>query len=244
MTDKSIQGRITFIHHDKHRAVIEYIDNGKKKTIQASLSSKEEKPARETHRFLVGDEVSFSIKKTGPNGNILSAANLKYLYNTGLELLVNKAKEVNRFLGYIKITDGKYFIKEIDSYIFFPLNLSAYEIAPGEKDTAQPVHFKLEHIDKPDKIIATLYNHQYIPEFLTAIQQSKKQAVIHATVYNITPFGIYVNLVGDKIKAKIPVDEQLQKKITSKTIGINSTIPVIIKHISDSRIVVEMAQED
>lgn len=243
MTDKLIQGRITFIHHDKNRAVIEYLDNGRKKTIQANLNLKEGKPARENHRYLVGDEVSFSIKKTGSNGSILSAGNLKYLYNTGLELLLNKAKEDNSFRGYIKITDGKYFIKEIDSYIFFPLQLSAYEIAPSEKDTDQAVHFKLEHIDKPDKIIATLYNHQYIPEFLAAVQQSKKQAVIHATVYNITAFGVYINLIGEKIKAKIPIDDLLQKKIMDKTIAMNSSIPVIIKHISDSRIVVALAEE-
>ena len=246
MNTKSIPGKITFIHHEKNRAVIEYTDNGKKKTIQANLDpkrSEDQKPRKKGHRFLIGDHVTFVIKKTGVNGSIQFAESLKYQYNTELELLINKAAVENKFLGYIKITDGKYFIKEIESYLFFPLAMSAYEIAPAEKETEQPVYFKLENIEKPDKITASLYNHHYIPEFLTAIQQSKKQAVIQASVYNITPFGVYLNLVGDKIKAKLSIDDALQKKIEDKSIQINSLIPVKIKHISLSRIVIGIATE-
>ena len=247
MNVKAIPGKITFIHHEKNRAVIEYIDaNGKKKTIQADLGHKEQqrsadqKPRKQGHRFLIGDHVTFVIKKTGVNGSVVYADSLKYQYNTALELLINKAAIENKFLGYIKITDDKYFIKEIESYLFFPLSMSVYEIAPTEKETEQPVYFKLENLEKPDKITASLYNHHYIPEFLTAIQQSKKQATIDATVYNITPFGIYLNLVGDKIKAKLPIDEGLQKQIDDKTIEINAVIPVRIIHISLSRIVVAL----
>jgi len=244
---KPTEGKITFIHHEKNRAVIEYLDNNRKKTIQANLDfkteqvAKEQKVRKKNHRFLVGDQVSFLIKKTGANGSVQYAENLKYLYNTALELLINKAAVDNKFLGYIKITDEEYFIKEIESYLFFPLNLSAYEIAPDGKDTEQPVYFKLDNLEKPDKITAILYNHHYIPEYLTAIQHFKKQTVVHATVYNITPFGIYVHLIGDTIKAKLSIDEPLQKKIEDKSIEINTVIPVKIKHITSTKIVVEMA---
>ncbi len=250
MDSKSTSGKITFIHHDKNRAVIEYMDNGRKKTIQADLNFKEQQKAKDQkirkkmHRFLVGDQVTFSIKKTGANGSIQYADGLKYQYNTALELLINKAETENKFLGYIKITDDDYFIKEIDTYLFFPLNLSPYEIAPTEKETEQPVYFKLENIEKPDKITATLYNHNYIPAFLTAIQHSKKQTVIDATVDHIKPFGIYLNLVGKEIKAKLNIDEALQKKIADGVIAINSVIPVKIKHISPFKIVVEVASAE
>ena len=245
MNPKSIPGKITFIHHEKNRAVIEYIDNGKKKTIQANLDfkaqqeAKDQKVRKKAHRFLVGDNVTFVIKKTGANGSIQFAESLKYQYNTALELLINKVSLENKFLGYIKITDDKYFIKEIESYLFFPLALSVYEIAPTEKETEQPVYFKLENIEKPDKITASLYNHHYIPEFLTAIHQSKKQMVIDAVVYNITPFAVYLNLIGDKVKAKLTIDELLKKRIEENSIQLNTVVPVRIKHISLSRIVVE-----
>lgn len=247
MNPKAISGKITFIHHDKGRAVIEYIDNGRKKTIQANIDVQEQRKAndqkerKKIHRFLIGDQVTFVLKKTGANGSVQYAESLKYQYNTTLELLINKATTENKFLGYIKITDGKYFIKEIESYLFFPMNISAYEIAPTEKETEQPVYFKLENIEKPDKIMASLYNHHYIPEFLTAIQQSKKQVAIDATVFNITPFGIYLNLVGDQIKAKLALSETLKTAVQNKSIEIGSVISVKIKHISLSRIVVDLA---
>ncbi len=248
MSDKSIPGKITFIHHEKDRAVIEYIDNGKKKTIQADISTKEQQRLKEQkiikkiHRFLMGDNVTFVIKKTGANGSQQYASGLQYQYNTSLEILINKANTENKFLGYIKITDDNYFIKEIDSYLFFPLTVSPYEIAPTEKETADPVFFKFENIEKPDKITASLYNHNYIPEFLAAIQHFKKQTVVEATVYKITPFGIHLNLVGGKLQAKLDIDESLSKQVAEKSIQVNSVIPVMIKHLSPSKIVVEIAE--
>ncbi len=249
MSDKSIQGKITFIHHEKERAVIEYMDNGKKKTIQADISNKEQQKLKEqkiikkTHRFLMGDQVSFVIKKTGANGSQLYATNLQYQYNTSLEILINKAQTENKFLGYIKITDDNYFIKEIDSYLFFPLTVSIYEIAPTEKETTNPVYFKFENIEKPGKITASLYNHNYIPEFLTAIQYFKKQTVIEATVNKITTYGIHLNLVNNKVHAKLDIDESLSKQITDKSIQVNSVIPVKIRHLSPFKIVVDPATE-
>ena len=245
MSDKSITGKITFIHHEKDRAVIEYIDNGKKKTIQADISIyeqqklKDQKVIKKTHRFLMGDQVTFTIKKTGANGSQQYASNVQYQYNTSLELLINKAGIENKFLGYIKITDDDYFIKEIDSYLFFPLTISPYETEPTEKETADPVYFRFENIEKPDKLSATLYNHNYIPEFLTAIQHFKKQTVVDAVVNKITPFGIHLNLVNNKIHAKLEIDESFAKQIADKTIAINSVIPVKIKHLSPFKIVVE-----
>jgi hypothetical protein len=249
MSDKSIPGKITFIHHEKNRAVIEYIDNGKKKTIQADISTKEQQRLKEqkiikkTHRFLMGDNVTFNIKKTGANGSQQYASNLQYQYNTSLEILINKANIDNKFLGYIKVTDDKYFIKEIDSYLFFPLNVSPYEIAPTEAEAASPVYFKFENIEKPDKLTATLYNHNYIPEFSAAVQHFKKQTVIDAVVTKITAFGIYLGLMNNKLQAKLDIDELLAKQIEEKSIEVNAVIPVKIRHLSPLKIVVEKAIE-
>ena len=211
---KPTEGKITFIHHEKNRAVIEYIDNNRKKTIQANLDfkteqiAKDQKIRKKNHRFLVGDQVSFLIKKTGANGSVQYAENLKYLYNTALELLINKALVDNKFLGYIKITDDKYFIKEIESYLFFPLNLSVYEIAPADKDTEQPVYFKLDNLEKPDKITAILYNHHYIPEYLKIYQVSNDWLILPRGFYDtlikeITKRGYSYELRDERVKNKL-----------------------------------------
>lgn len=248
MKDKFISGKITFIHHEKNRAVIEYTDNGRLKNINGDVSDKaqarliEEKIIKKTHRFLIGDNVTFIIKKTGANGNVLYADHIRYQYNTALEILVNKAATENKFLGYIKMTGEDYFIKEIDSYLFFPLKISPFELPPDEKDT-RPVTFKLDNIANPEKIAAVLYNHNYIPEFLTAVQHFKKQTVVEAAVHNITPYGIYLNLVKDKITSKLAISDSLKERIENKTLQVNTVIPVKIKHISDSRIIVEEADQ-
>jgi hypothetical protein len=249
MPDKFIPGKITFIHHEKNRAVIEYDDNGKKKTIQADIDEKAQaklvaqKLIKKPHRFLVGDNVKFQVKKTGANGRILYADNIQYQYNTALEILINKAETENKFLGYIKITDHEYFIKEIDTYLFFPLKVSVYEVAPTEKEIEKPVTFKLENIEKPEKISASLYNHNYIPEFQEAIQHFKKKTIIDAVINKITPFGIYLHLINGKIEAKLSIDEMLAKQIEDKTIQVGSIIPVLIKHLTPDRMVVEKAEQ-
>ncbi len=245
MSDKYISGKITFIHHEKNRAVIEYDEHGKKRTIQGDISDKaqlkliDQKIIKKPHRFLVGDHVKFHVQKTGPNGKVLYADNILYQYNTALEVLINKTETENRFLGYIKITDEEYFIKEIDTYLFFPLKISAFEIAPTTKELEKPVTFKLENITKPDKISASLYNHNYIPEFLTAVQHFKKQTVIECPIIKITAFGIYLNLINGKIEVKLAIDPLLAKQIEEGILKPGTIIPIIIKHISSDRIVVE-----
>ena len=250
MSEKQIPGKITFIHHEKNRAVIEYDENGKKKTIQADIDDNAQaklvaqKIIKKPHRFLVGDNVKFDIKKTGSNGRIIYADNIIYQYNTALEILINKAAIENKFLGYIKITDHEYFIKEIDTYLFFPLKVSAYETPPSEKEIEHPVTFKLENLSKPDKITAVLYNHNYIAEFVEAIQYFKKKVPVNAVISKITPFGIYLHLMNVKIEAKLSIDEDLSKKIEEKILQVGVTVPVIIKHLTPERIVVEKANEE
>jgi len=245
MNDKLVAGKITFIHHEKNRAVIEYEENGKKKTIQADIDDKAQekliaqKIIKKPHRFLVGDNVKFLIKKTGSNGRILYADSIQYQYNTALEILINKAGVENKFLGYIKITEHEYFIKEIDTYLFFPLKISAFETAPTEKEIEKPVTFKIEHLDKPEKISATLYNHNYIPEFQAAIQHFKKQTTVEAVIDKISPFGIYLKLFNGKIDAKIAVDDSLATLIADTTMAVGTVITVLIKHLTPEKIVVE-----
>jgi hypothetical protein len=249
MSDKFINGKISFIHHEKNRAVIEYLENDKKKTIQADIDDRAQakliaqKIIKKPHRFLVGDIVKFQIKKTGGNGRILYADHVQYLYNTALEILINKAAIENKFTGYIKITDDEYFIKEIDSYLFFPLKISAYEIPPGNEQTQETVLFKLENIENPSKITAVLYNHTYIPAFLTAIQHFKKKNPTEAVVTKISPFAVYLDLFDGQIRSKLTIDESIAEKIADKSILPGTVIPVMISHLSPDRIVVKPIEE-
>ncbi len=242
MSEIILRGKITFIQNEKKRVTIEYEEKNKIRNIQATVDEKEQeklieqKLIKKKHRFLIGDHVKFVIRKSGGG---FYAANVIYEYNNILNTIVNKAQIENKFLGYIKIVEDAYFIKEIDSYLFFPLQLSKFEIPPSISETEKPVTFKLLHIDDTEKTVAQLYNHQYKASYLEAIKKYKNKAVIDAVVNKITPFAIYVSILNNEFDCKIPINEHLSALIKNETIKVDSAIVVIIKHINDNRIILE-----
>jgi hypothetical protein len=158
------------------------------------------------------------------------ASNIRYLYNTALDILLNKAKTENRFTGYLKIAGKKYFVKEIDSYLFFPVSISPWQELPAENALNEPVTFMLENTEKKDKITAKLLNNTYIPEFHTALKFFKSKTPVDATVFKTSLHGIHVNVVSDRIQAKIPFKEGLKP---------GDIISVRILYLSPAKIIVE-----
>jgi ribosomal protein S1 len=243
MSEKYFRGKITFINNDKQRATIEYVAQNKIKTIQAVIDDKQQekyvqlKLIKKPHRFLVGDNVKFVIKKS--SANIFFADHVLYEFNNSLEVLIDKARITNKFLGYVKFVDEKYFIKEIDSYLFFPLKLYRFEIKPETSDSEKPVSFKLLNIDKPDKIVAELYNHNYVTGYKTAIKQYKNEETIDAIVKKISPYGVFVVLSDSQLEAKLTIDENISNKINNQEIFLEKTMQVKIKHLTGDRIVIE-----
>ncbi len=244
MSEKYFRGKITHINNDKQRATIEYVNQNKIKTIQAVIDDKQQekyvqlKLIKKPHRFLVGDNVKFIIKKS--SANVFFADHILYEYNNALEVLIEKASVLNKFLGYIKIVDDKYFIKEIESYLFFPLLISKFEIAPTIEETESTVSFKLLNIEKPDKISAELYNHNYVPGFKIAVKQFKAEEIIDAVVNKITPYGVFVILSESKLEAKLAIDDNITTKINNGEIVLEKSIQVKIKHLTGDRIVIDI----
>lgn len=226
MSNTLITGNVTFVNHDKEYIMIEYEQNGKKKVVNGPI---DEKAVKKKRIFHIGDTVSFNVALSG-RGDRMVASNIEYLYNTALDVLINKAKTENNFIGYLKVVDDKYFVKEIESYLFFPVPLSPWQIKPTEAELNEAVTFALENTEKKEKITAKLYNNKYIPEFYTAVKLNKANTAIDATVYKVTPHGIYLNLIEDKIQVKLPFKEGVQVK---------DIIPVKIVYLSPFRIIVE-----
>lgn len=231
-----IQGKVTFINHEKKYAIIEYLQSGKKKTVNGSISDKVQRSWKEknlikkTHHFLVGDIVNFKLQ-IAERGDKMVAVNINFLYNNALDVLVNKAKTDNRFTGYLKQVDDDYFVKEIDSYLFFQVAVSKWQIMPEENELNEQVTFSLANLDKKEKIVAALFNNNYIPEFSAALKLYKSKTATEATVYEIKPHGIYLNIIGEAIKAKIPVAE--------KDWAIGDKVNVMITYLDKNKIIVE-----
>jgi hypothetical protein len=220
-------GRVSFVNHEKKYIIIEYEQNGKKKVVNGKVDDKK-------HAFHIGDTVSFNVGLSG-RGDRMVATNIQYMYNNALDVLINKARTENNFIGYLKVVDDKYFVKEIDSYLFFPAPLSPWAVKPTEAELNEAVTFALENLEKKEKITASLFTQKFIPEYYSAERAFKKNETVEAEVYKITEYGIYLNMFGDKVKAKIPA------KTTGlpKDLKAGSAIKVRITYFSKMKIVVE-----
>lgn len=224
-------GKVSFVNHEKKYIMIEYELNGKKKVVNGSV---DEKNLKTKHSFHIGDTVTFTIGLSG-RGDKMMASNIKFLYNNALDVLVNKAKTENNFIGYLKIVDDKYFVKEIDSYLFFPVAISPWQVMPAEAELNEAVTFTLNNPEKKEKATASLFTLKFIPEYYSAERAFKKDETIAAEIYKITPHGIYLNLFGEKLQAKIsPSSERLPANL--KTGG---KINVRITYLSKTKIIVE-----
>jgi ribosomal protein S1 len=243
MDQHSTKGTIIFIHHEKNFATIEYLQNGKKKTINGNIDEKEQQQLKEkklikkVHSFRIGDEVSFLIMPSLKRDKMVATC-IEFQYNNAYSNLVHKAVIENRFVGYLKKVEEGYFVKETGSYILFPLVLSPWELQPDESRLNEPVFFKLDHIDKPNNITASLFKSEYIPEYLAAVRHFNNQTPVDALVYKLTPFGIFIHLFNGKISARIPLAKD--KTITAELpVKIGDHIKVLITYISPVKIVVE-----
>ena len=152
------------------------------------------------------------------------------IYHESQILPENLRAEVLDFIGYLKVIDDNYFVKEIDSYLFFPVPMSPWQIKPTDAELNEAVTFALENLDKKEKITAKLYNNKYIPAFYTAVKLNKTNTPVDATVYKVTPHGIYLNLIDDKIQVKLPFKEGVQ---------VNDIVPVKIVYLSPAKIIAE-----
>lgn len=244
MSKTEILGKIAFINHEKKYAMIEYEQNGKKKTVRGNIDEqlqkeqKEKKLIKKTHHFVMGDVVSFNLKATD-RGDRMMASGIEFLYNNALDVLINKAAVNNKFTGYLKEVDGRYFVKEMETYLFFPVSISPWQLLPPEDELNEPVTFSLDNLEKKDKIQANLTDNSYIPEFSKAIKFFKNKTPVQAEVYNVTPHGIYLNIIEDKIRAKISLDKKTAFKELLAGLKTGDHLDVMITHMSKSKIVVE-----
>jgi len=244
MSNTIIQGKVSFVNHEKQYVMIEYEVNGKKKTINGIVDDKTQqeliknKVIKKMHNFHIGDMVHFNAGLSG-RGDKMVATNIQYLYNTALDVLINKAKTENNFIGYLKMADDKVYVKEIDSYLFFPVTTSPWQVIPTEKELNEAVTFSLENTANKEKVTAKLFNNSYIPEFYAAVKLHKNKTPVEASVYKISPHGIYLNIIGDKVQAKIPLAKKNEGVIKDKEIKVGDKIKILITYLSPAKIIVE-----
>jgi hypothetical protein len=229
--DQVYKGKISFINYEKHFATIDYLHNNKQKAVNFKTNAPD--TGKKPHQFKLHDTVSFQLRLSD-RGDKMTAYNVKFSHNESISRLIEKSTIENRFAGYLKIVDGKFFVKEVDSYILFPIQLSKWEKEPVETAANVAISFKLTNIDKPNAIAAELFSHNYISEYKKALQHFNNKIDIDAVVYKVSPHAVYLNLFGDKMQAKLALDEVEKEEIKEGDI-----IPVTIAHLTSNRVVVK-----
>jgi hypothetical protein len=229
MSEEIYKGHISFVSYEKHFATIDYVKNGKPKSVNCKTLDSE---GRKRHHFRVGDNVQFELRLSD-RGDKMTADKVKFLYNTQLEVLLNKAVLENRFAGYLKKVDDEWLIKERESYIFFPLRLSKWEKMPAEQALNEVINFSIQNLDKPNQLVAELFSHDFIPEYRQAQQLYKDKKPVEAIVVRVSPYAVYLEMLGGKIQAKINVKEG------QEAMKEGDKVEVMITYLSPQRIVVE-----
>jgi hypothetical protein len=246
MKEARTEGVVSFVHHEKEYVTIEYTVNGRKKTINGKVDEatqlplKEEKLIKKFHRFHEGDEVEFTITRSA-RGDKNIAERIVYRFNNALGNLINRAAVDNQFVGYLKLVDKSYFVKETGTYLFFPLIVSPWEVVPAESQLNEPVFFKLENTGNPEKVSAALLKPRYIPEFMTAKKYYTNKTVIEARVAKVTPHSVHVNVIGEKIMGKIPLEMPEGGHPEIPLPKVSDPIKIVITHLSPTRIVIARA---
>lgn len=185
---------------------------------------------KKPHQFRIGDIVSFRLKLSD-RGDKQAAYDVKYLHNEAIDLLIQKAAIENRFSGYLKKVEDRYLVKEINSYILFPLQLSPWEMPPADTAENQAISFSLLNLDKPNAIVAGLFSHNFIPAYKKAVQYFKNEIEAEATISRLSPHAVYVTLFDGAMQAKLPVAAVEEK--------VGDSVAVLITHLTPYRLVIK-----
>jgi hypothetical protein len=228
------KGKISYINYEKEFATIEYLQGTKLKSVNCKTNAPG--GGKKPKQYRLGDGVSFQLKLSD-RGDKMTAYNVKFIHNEAIDLLIQKASIENRFSGYLKMVDDRYFVKEWESYILFPLQLSPWEKPPVESATNEAISFKLVNLEKPTGIAAELFSHNFIPEFFTAKDHFTNKKPTNAVVSKVSPHAVYLDLFTGKIQAKLPLPA-----VEKDTLKEGDILPVIITHFTNTRIVVKKAE--
>lgn len=227
-------GKVTFVNHEKQFVEIEFESGGRVRSITGKVDITAQKALiaskriKRIHQYQVGDVVSFSTQRSEATDKMV-AVNILFKHNEGIDMLINKAKTHPIFKGFIKEIDGKYFVKEVASYAFIPLQMSPWQIAPAADELQE---FTIEVTRNNDKVSAKLENPKYLAAFKKALDLYKAKKPIKGTVLKATPLATHVAVVGDAIVGKLEKLEGIKE---------GDSIEVKIDFLSESKIVISKA---
>ncbi len=147
--------------------------------------------------------------------------------------MLTKAEIENKFLGYLKIIEDRLYIKEVETYLFIPIDFSKWELLPEDNLINTMVSFKLTNTNKINKLFAKLLDSKHHQEFQIIKDYWTKGAILTARITKLNPASISLDLLNGQFKGKLTqvykdeefsVGQLIEVRITnidSDTIGVS-----------------------
>ncbi len=191
---------------------------------------KEQGIIEKIHTFSAGDEVEFKVRPSVKFRNQLEAYEVKFLRNPDRDQLVKESLAGHNLYGYLKETDGKFYIKHQDTYITLPVAISRWEVNLASVYTARRsklVGFRLV-TENPEKLRVTVLGREFCPEYKKIVELIISGEPTPALLTGRHDKGFFAKIFDRTIDAFVPVLEvgltplQLElraKKLAELTVG-------------------------
>ena len=139
----SIERHFGFIDSELQEDIFFFID-----TMQIR-KMKKEGLALPRKVFFNGDEVYFKVRNSTKGSSGLEAFDLRYIQNEKIDEMLSLIREEKPLTGYIKKLDDGYYVKDKQTYLFIPIEISCWEIGHEyvyEQRINEPVSYIVEKI--------------------------------------------------------------------------------------------------
>ena len=235
----SIERHFGFIDSELQEDIFFFID-----TMQIR-KMKKEGLALPRKVFFNGDEVYFKVRNSTKGSSGLEAFDLRYIQNEKIDEMLSLIREEKPLTGYIKKLDDGYYVKDKQTYLFIPIEISDWETGNEyvyEHRINELVNYRVERIPKhqknikailPDRIFSSTY-HQ-----LLALKENRELITVRIT--GKRKGGYFGAFLNNTVDCFIIVKEEQDKPGALKT---GDIVACRIKYINLSKVVqMELARE-
>lgn len=235
----SIERHFGFIDSELQDDIFFFID-----TMLIRKMKKEGQPLQRKV-FFKGDEVYFKVRPATKGRSGMEAYDLLYIRNEKIEELLNLINDQQPLTGYIMKHDGWFYIKDKQTELLIPLQISGWEINREEvyeRRINELVTWQAERIPKHLKNLkAILPDRVFNQTYYQLVALKENNELITVRITGKKKGGYFGTFLNNTVDCFIIIKkEELEKKPELKT---GDIVACRIKHINPLSVMTELAEE-
>lgn len=201
----TVERHFGFIESDDHQDLFFFIE----KTRTRKSNPEGRKLRRET--YFRGDEVYYKIKRSSKNENRIEACDVSFIKNDKIDEYLALIREQKPLTGYIKYLDGCYYIKDKQTYLFTPLEISMWEVGLEEVYESrinEAVSYVVEKIPKYIKnMTAVLTDRIFSTQYYQLCKLRDDQELISVRITGVRRDGYFASFLDNSVSTFIHFDK-------------------------------------